>query len=365
MTMEKILFITGFFPLLQGGAELQAFFLADVFKNKGHQVSFVFRDHWGKSQEECLYQYSYILHPVKPKPVNFFGFGNILFLERKQLRKILEQVRPNIIYVRGVNPYYVGEATCYCQKKRSKLILHIASDKNVQKPINQWLKPWLIPEIKFLQYGIKNADIIIAQTKYQAKELKNNYSRIAEVVPNGHPVPDDCTKTKDRLSILWVANWKPLKQPEVFVQLVESINSHQNVEFIMLGRVGKYETLVKKAISCGIKVIGEVANDEVNDFFDKGHLLVNTSKQEGFSNTFIQAWLRRVPVVSLYVDPDNVLKKERIGYCTGNFTELISTVEGIVNEPECLQSMGARARAYAVKNHALNNMNKIIKLMFQ
>ena len=50
---------------------------------------------------------------------------------------------------------------------------------------------------------------------------------------------------------------------------------------------------------------------EVNALLEHTDLLVNTSDYEGFSNTFIQAWMRRVPVVSLRVDPDRLLSPRR------------------------------------------------------
>jgi glycosyltransferase involved in cell wall biosynthesis len=95
----------------------------------------------------------------------------------------------------------------------------------------------------------------------------------------------------------------------------------------------------------------------------QGHILVNTSKQEGFSNTFIQAWMRKVPVVSLQVDPDSVLEKEGIGFCSGSFDQLVKDTQKLITDDKLRNEMGERARAYAIKNHSLKNMDKILDLM--
>ena len=75
-------------------------------------------------------------------------------------------------------------------------------------------------------------------------------------------------------------------------------------------------------VDSNLQYLGEVSQDEVNRRLREGHILVNTSRYEGFSNTFVQAWMRRVPVVSLTVDPDNILVRENIGFCSGTFKNL-------------------------------------------
>jgi len=61
--------------------------------------------------------------------------------------------------------------------------------------------------------------------------------------------------------------------------------------------------------------MGKLPFEETLKIFDGATLFVNTSKSEseGFPNTYIQAWLRGVPVISFDVDPDGVIAKNGLG----------------------------------------------------
>ena len=65
-------------------------------------------------------------------------------------------------------------------------------------------------------------------------------------------------------------------------------------------------------------------NTKVNQLFEKSHILVHTGFVEGFPNTFIQAWMRKMVVLSLQIDPDNVLTSKKIGFLGKNFDNFVT-----------------------------------------
>src|SRR5690606_29796088 len=76
-----------------------------------------------------------------------------------------------------------------------------------------------------------------------------------------------------------------------------------------------------------VKSYGQMENSIINQELKSALLLVNTSKSEGFSNTFIQSWMSGTPVVSLNSDPNNFISKYGLGkYCGGDFEELKKAV---------------------------------------
>lgn len=358
-TKQKIaVLLASYIRQRSGGAELQASYLCNYGMHK-YDMHYVFISNGTTyKQPEQLTTHAIIGNRIKNR------LNNLKYLYALKILRVFKSVQPDFIYQRCASAL-TGIAAIYAKQNNCPLIFQIAHDNDVQaKPISMFLRrPWLIPEHALTQYGIKNATKIIAQTQYQADQLQKIYKRNAIIIPNGHPVPDDCVKTTKEVTILWIANWKPFKQPEIFVELAEKIGQKDNVRFVMLGRTDGYETLVEKAKKINIEVMGEVSNEQVNDFLAQSHILVNTSQQEGFSNTFIQAWMRRVPVISLQVNPDNIFQNEQVGYCSGNFTTLLQNTMKLIDNHELRNTMGLMAREYAVKHHSLENMNKILKAM--
>ena len=104
-----------------------------------------------------------------------------------------------------------------------------------------------------------------------------------------------------------------------------------------------------------IDYLGPLAQSEVNELLARAHIFVNTSVHEGFPNTFIQAWMREMPVVSLHVNPDDVLNRHGTGIFAGNEPRLAEAVRRLISEPTVRAEFAERARNYALQRHSLEN----------
>jgi glycosyltransferase involved in cell wall biosynthesis len=109
--------------------------------------------------------------------------------------------------------------------------------------------------------------------------------------------------------------------------------------------------------------MGEQPIEEVNRQLAMGHIFVNTSRSEGFPNTFIQAWMRKVPTVSLDIDPDGVLSSDAIGYCSRTYGSLRDKVTELADNNELRQRMGAAAQKHAYTVHSPEAVERIIRIM--
>jgi len=194
-----------------------------------------------------------------------------LFLDALPLLKALNEIKPDVIYTR-IGCAYTGIAAYYTERNHCKLVWHVSSDANTM-PDKLRLSRDIIPRFidrKIFEYGITHATRIIAQTKSQAKQLKNNFGReVTEVIANFHPIPKEKIAKGNPIKVVWVANLKKLKQPEIFIRLAKDFISIPNLEFIMIGAMQEtphwkadITSLIRSANN--LKYLGFTSQDKVN-----------------------------------------------------------------------------------------------------
>ena len=113
---------------------------------------------------------------------------------------------------------------------------------------------------------------------------------------------------------------------------------------------------------------GPASLDDVNRLLDSAHVFVNTSVAlgEGFPNTFIQAWLRGTPVLSLEVDPDSLLADGNLGLCSENSSDqMVRNLQSLLGDPARLTTMGAFVRDEALRRFGSQNLERIQRLLEQ
>ena len=287
------------------------------------------------------------------------------------LLRALKGIQPDFIYQR-VGGGYTGIAAWYAGRYKAKLVWHISSDWDVQpmsEPISR-TTPFLYLEKKALEYGIKRADVIIAQTQRQSNLLQANYGRKAStVIRNGHPFPIDPLIKTDPVKVIWIANWKPLKRPELFVQLARELSAETDAQFIMIGKHNAndqmYNILKDAKRLKNLQCMGKQPQEVINELLAGSHLLVNTSAYEGLPNTFIQAWMRKVPVLSISIDPDGLLSREGLGIVGGSYKGLRKSLLDMIQNSSARITMGERAWRYSRKAFSIENIRRSVELIME
>ena len=99
-----------------------------------------------------------------------------------------------------------------------------------------------------------------------------------------------------------------------------------------------------------IRFVGAVPYSEVNSYFSRAKLFLNTSDSEGFPNSFLQAWVRGVPVVSFF-DPDGLIASEGLGISVNTQDDFKEALSGLLGQDDERLRIGQRARQFVIDRY--------------
>ncbi|MBI9059640.1 MAG: glycosyltransferase family 4 protein [Labilibaculum sp.] len=326
----KICFFIGYYPLLKGGAEYQAKLLATEL-NKENEVFFISVGH---DTDEILDLDGIKVYTLKINRILDRAF--LYYPTFRKIQNILNREEPSLIYQRVLDSFSF-HLSKYVYEYKIPYYLHIADEYSLRFPST------LSGRVRYFFFKsiIKTQVQFIVQTDNQ-KELLSYYGiKPILKIYNLHPDPDSkpSKESKDCVdkSILWIGSARMVKRMEKYLDIANSYKDFKSFKFYIIGRIeqGKYgDTLINRIKQMSnVIYLGENENDYVNNMIVKSDILVNTSDSEGFSNTFIQAWLRGVPVVSLNSNPDGLMDKYELGYhCNGDMSMVTKCVYDLLHD---------------------------------
>lgn len=356
MTKKKICFVIPYhWSYKFGGSEYQVKLLIDYLIEKDDKKYDLFYVCRINDREIHSPKYKIIRICKGNLGIRKYGY----FFDSFDLYKCLKGLNPDLIYQRDGGAY-TGVCAYYAKRFGKKMVFHVSANSEVRTFRFKFNRNLLFRYIdkKILQYGIKNTTYIIGQTKYQNDLLKKNFGRDCDyIVPNFHPEPKNEIRKEEPIKIVWVANIKKFKRPELFIKLSEEFQANKEVKFLMIGRKnnGKLQSELENKIAklSNLNYLGEKSIEQVNRILCHSHIFVHTSLSEGFPNTYIQAWMREIPVVTLNVDPDDLLKKKKIGFHSRSFDQMVKHIRYLIENEDSRKEIGRRAREYAIENHTV------------
>jgi glycosyltransferase involved in cell wall biosynthesis len=356
--------VPGHWDFSMGGSEYQAKLLIEVLHQKfGADIAY-FAAKVGDKRDFSDHR---VIRSGRTTSLRKYGH----FWDYFSLQRALGEFAPDVIYQR-VSCAYTGIAARYATRCGVPLIWHISSDKVCAEPpgIGQFFRrPHAIIETYLANWGAARADLVVAQTKDQAKMLVENFGRgVDKLVRNFHPLPPVAEKHGDRFRVVWIANLKALKRPGLFLEIAALLSDMPGVEFLVVGKPygsgteqSRFEELVNQ--QSNVRYLGPVAQDDANQLLEQSHLLLNTSKWEGFPNTFIQAWMRSVPVITLGVNPEGLLDDSYLGFSHDSVNDAADSIRRLFANPDTLANMGKKCRQFAAQNFSMKNALELAGLI--
>ena len=333
-----------------GGAEIQQVELSKELKKRGYEISFIT---YGKNYYNIdLANGIKILPAYDINDAKSYSFFKKAFLIYRKMK----EVDADIYYHHSGS---AGVTGLFCRLNKKKGIIHISSDADVtgENIISKNIIVNLLNKIGSW-FDIKLSDIIISQSSFQKSKLKEKFNVNSTIIKNILDSSLQYNKKSIGDYLLWVGTIKFIKQPELLLKIAQHLPEYK---FIMIGGEGENPELFRNIKNAAGKIpnlnfIGFVSHDKIFDYYKKAILLINTSKIEGFPNIFLEAWSCSIPVISLNVDPDGIISRYKLGYCSKNFEQMLDNIKTLLKDKELLKMMGENGRKYVEENHDIRKI---------
>lgn len=332
-----------------GGAAVQLFMLSKEFaKKRNIDVNVITGNYPSKKGRMELYRNIklYNILPIKKSMINYIK-GLINFF----LYLII--IRPDVI-IQRLADITTGFCAFFSILFKKRFIFSIGVKTDVNGVSEKGIRG------KIYGFGRNHANFIIAQSKDQINELERTQKRKINniiAIKSGYNINKNSENKKSY--ILWVGRAVYWKRPELFFKLAKLF---PNQEFKMVC-YPEYDMNLWRKIHKDAKEITNleffkfIPFQKIDEIFQNAKVYINTSIYEGFPNSFIQSFKNKTPVISLNLNPDDLLTKNKIGFfCNDNFDKLVKKLKLLLEKPELFQMYSKNALIYAKKNHDIEKI---------
>jgi glycosyltransferase involved in cell wall biosynthesis len=325
-----------------GGAEWQQWLVARALATRGWSVSV------GITEGLALGETRFV------NGVKFVGIGGPRMHILLAWSRFLSAERPDWLYWRCAS-HLLGLAFALAKLLGVRTIFSAALDSDVDaRHALAYRSQWW----RLYAWGLAWADRIFVQHGTQFARLKPKLQSKAYLVSNiaegtEIPKPHD-ERGKD---IVWVGQLRYAKRPDL---LIEIARKRPELHFIVCGGASDFgsppgysERIIEMLRKLrNIDYRGQVAPHAAVKIIADAALLLSTSDEEGFPNTFLHAWANGTPVISLKIDPDDVIKRKGLGVVSGDLEKAAVDIGALVKSAQRRDEIASRAFRYVARYHS-------------
>ena len=251
-----------------------------------------------------------------------------------------------------------AELARFCKAHGSAFVLFVASDCAFDALVYEGslqADAYGVPG-HYAWYALHNAHAVAVQTERQQLLFRELEGREATLIRN----PALSTvREPARLApqyggrMLWVGRVDPNKRHDEALMLARAL-PHRPMIMVCNNLPALGETArddLQRALP-NLMLADQVALPDMDALFRFSDVVVNTSVVEGFPNTFLQAGMFGIPIVSMAVDPDRMLSRHGCGrVADGTRDGLARAVEGLLTSPTEYASAAAASARWIRERH--------------
>jgi glycosyltransferase involved in cell wall biosynthesis len=352
MTMRVCLVKNAALPVLSeehkhariGGEEVQHALLAKALVRMGVDVRLVVGDYGQPT--EAVYEGVQTIRSFREGS----GLPVIRFVYPRWIKlwRALAKADADVYYLSCAG-MELGLAAMFCHSRGRRLVFRVASDSDCDPA--RLLVPYARDKWLY-EYGLRRCDAVIAQSALQQELLQRHYglqSTVAQMLVE----PASAGTGERDIDVLWVANLRRVKRPDRLLTVARALPQYR---FHMAGgpfpgEQELYDRIAAEAAAIpNLTFHGAVPYRDVSRLFDRARLFANTSELEGFPNTFVQSWVRGIPVAATF-DPDGVLAAHGLGAAAADERSLIPAIEALLSDAHLYETARAAVRRHFEQRH--------------
>ncbi len=324
-----------------GGAEKQQWIIAKTLVERGHAATIVVNT---DTPAEIVPEVDGVRFITVPT-------GNSL----PKLFRVFRQERPDWYYRRTAKAS-LGPAVLLAKLMGVKSVYACAFDTDAVPRKALASRKWLWPLYKL---GLDLSDRILVQHQHQMGLLSAGHQQKAHLVNNIVDLPESLPPKADYVS--WVvASLRYPKRPHLLIEVAEAL---PNVQFVVCG-VPAYH---RSSFEYGRQIVadferlpnidyrGGVAPAEARRIIAASRVFLSTSSGEGFPNTMLEAWSGYTPVLSLEVDPGDVIARHETGVVVQDVAAFQTELKALLEDDDRREQLGENGRQYVERYHSVDH----------
>lgn len=343
-----------------GGSEMQCDLIAKGLVERNHEVIYAAV---GKRRKNKYQDQGY---SVMPLDLN----------NRQEVRNFLDEHQPSLIYWR-FNKQNLKILTEERRKSGIPMIFAVSSRRDVEKYayIPKKGQNPLRLQLNYLKQRIRSAANYRYIQHVDAVTTLNSKYQDRLPVEKQTTIWNAATLNKEHFEwskpfVLWVANIKTIKRPELYLQLAAHFaEKASDIDFIMIGAIQQtvpYQELIENAGKTGnFHYLGAKSPEYVNGALEKAICMIHTCEPEGFGNNFIQAWLNGCPTLTLDHDPDDLIKRHELGFASGTLSQMINDLESLIADEAFRSAIAKRVYEFGHAHFTPEKLTDRVEIFFK
>jgi len=295
-----------------------------------------------------------------------------------KLTRLMKNVKPDIVHTRN---WGTVDGIVAAKLARVQAVVHGEHGWNMDDPMGQNIRRRIARK---LLSGMVNHLIAVSGDikKWMINSIGIKNTKVSKIL-NGVNTDKFCQKdnlgirnslgfSSEDIVIGTVGRLDPIKDQRLLLQAFSRLKyEKKNLRLVFVGDGPEKRNLesMRKRLSCGDRVVFLGERDDVDKILSAFDLFVLPSRNEGISNTILEAMATGLPVIATDVGGNPELVKHGhsgLLFPPGDCEALVDALNFYIEQnPHMIEIHGRNARERAVREFSLNRMVKEYETLYK